>query len=282
MSEKSEIPKELFHYTKREIAIEYILPTQLIRLSAFADTNDPVEVKEIGFPIRNFLDVPNNINKLQRIQDEANRIRTQEWKLLCLTMHHPDYEEPRPGMLFTGHFLRGFCRSRMWAQYADRNTGVCLVFDGIQLDQSIKDTLGAKSKIFSGPVRYQDGWDKESLREVENFFLRYNKIGNSDFSTWLRSHFLRCYEVFFLRKSRDWETEFEYRWLVHNETRGPEYVPISTSLRSVIVGVDFPKVYEPSLIELCKNLGISAGRMYWTGRRFPGGSFDNIYKPPSA
>jgi hypothetical protein len=282
MTEKTGIPNKLFHYTKRETALEYILPTGRIKLSPFADTNDPVEVKTWGFPIRH---IPENkiddISEFTGIQDEANRIRTQEWKLLCLTMDAPGYKEPEPGMLFTGHFLRGFCRSRMWAQYADRHTRVCLVFDGIKLDQSIKEVLGATSTIFSGPVRYQDQWDKESLTEIGAFFLSYKEIGNADFSTGLRSHFLRNYEKFFLRKSRDWETEFEYRWLVHNTVLGPEYVPISASLHSVIVGVDFPKVYEPSLIEVCKNLNISAGRMYWTGR-VPGGSSENIYKPSSA
>jgi hypothetical protein len=281
MTEKADIPKWLFHYTKRETALEYILTTGRIKLSLFADTNDPVEVKTWGFPIRGVSEnKTDGIFDLSAIEDEANRIRTQEWKLLCLTMDGPGYKEPEPGMLFTGHFHRGFCRSRMWAHYADRHTGVCLVFDGNKLDQSIKEVLSATSTIFSGPVRYQDHWDKESLAEIGAFFLSYREIESPNVLTGLRSHFLRNYEELFLRKSRDWETEFEYRWLVHNTAPGPEYVPISASLRSVIVGVDFPKVYEPSLIELCKNLNTSAGRMYWTGR-VPGGSSDNIYKPSS-
>ena len=43
------IPEELFHYTTRVAALEYILPTQRIRLGLLGKTNDPREMKDWGF-----------------------------------------------------------------------------------------------------------------------------------------------------------------------------------------------------------------------------------------
>ena len=82
----------------------------------------------------------------------------------------------------------------------------------------------------------------------------------------------------FLRKSKDWETEWEYRWLVHNETNKPEYVDIEGVILEVIIGVNFPDVYKPSLIEVSKKLNISASGMSWNNR-IPVIHSGSIYKP---
>ena len=125
------IPKQLFHYTTREAALEYILPTRRIRLGLVGTTNDPREVKEwspvmLNTPEWHEDGVPADLSltcrAIRLIQDEANRIRREEWKVLCLTRHQPD--------LTSAPFPSGYCRPGNWAHYAENHSGVCLIFDG--------------------------------------------------------------------------------------------------------------------------------------------------------
>jgi hypothetical protein len=73
----------------------------------------------------------------------------------------------------------------------------------------------------------------------------------------------RYHRTFFFTKSKDWSQEFEYRWVVSGENDESEFVPIDNAIAGVVVGVDFPKVYFPSLIPLCGELKIPAARITW-------------------
>jgi hypothetical protein len=68
----------------------------------------------------------------------------------------------------------------------------------------------------------------------------------------------------FLIKNPDWATETEYRYLVHSENSEFEDITIDGAIKEVLVGIDFPKIYEPSLIIYCKELGIQPRKIKWT------------------
>lgn len=283
MSEAPPIPNKLFHYTKRELALEYILPTLLIRLGLLGQTNDPREVKEWGAIVTEPHDPSEDPlqmhERMTQVQLEMNRIRREEWKVLCMTRNHPNLKPQKPNTPEGGRrFLCGWSHSRLWAQYAENHSGVCLIFDGPKLDTAIRETLGDRVSIFCGSVGYQNELDIEAQREAKALYISYPENCEPDLTKGLREHMRRNWKIAFLRKSKDWATEWEYRWLVHGENPEPEYVKIQDALRGVLVGVDFPKVYEPSLIELCKPLNIPVGRMSWFNG-VPHASQDCIYKP---
>lgn len=64
-------------------------------------------------------------------------------------------------------------------------------------------------------------------------------------------------------KSRDWKTESEFRWLVYSERKEAELLPIKGIIEEVIVGFDFPRVYYPTLFELCGLLDIRIREIEW-------------------
>src|SRR5262245_20057369 len=131
------IPVELCHYTAREKALEKILESKKIRLGQFAFTNDPRESKEWIAPTATWSN--ETIFEHVDYQYEVNRIRKEEWLVLCMACHN------NPNLNFYGniteeydHIKYGFSHSRMWSQYADNYQGVCFVFDGRKLDKEIR------------------------------------------------------------------------------------------------------------------------------------------------
>lgn len=266
------IPEEVFHYTKYEIALEAILYTQKLQLGQIGLTNDPYETKFCGFAI---FGNPKSQNEILEITYEANRIKREEWKVLCVSQNHSDLKPQNSDKPERNHFLYGYTRSRMWAQYAGNHSGICLVFNGTKLDQKINEELSGRCKVFHGSVTYQDILERKSMEATQIDIL---KIRNKGLAEGLRSHFYEHCDGMFLRKSKDWEAETEYRWLVHNTHNSPEYIDIKGAIKEIIVGVDFPKVYEPSLIELSRNLEIPAGKLNWSSR-MPYLSSGSIFQP---
>jgi hypothetical protein len=269
------IPVELCHYTRKDTALEIILVNKEIKFSQLRFTNDPMD--SMVRPLPTFdSDVSGDIEAItsktitlaSNINPLASKIQLDEWKVLCLT------KNLKPRIHKNGNdslFLKGYCRPHMWAQYAENNKGVCLIFDGRRLHENIKNYAVRKQcKIFHGSVSYKNAYITLDPLNVQNFL----KYGEKE----IRDYYVKCYKTIFLTKYQDWKNESEYRWLIHAQTPLAEYVSIEGALKAVLVGRDFPEVYVPALKKICKKLKVSAGRMFWWyGAPHP--SLDNIYKP---
>jgi hypothetical protein len=282
------IPTEVFHYTKKTIALEKILFEKKIKLGQFEFTNDPRETKERLF---HFISSKGNKYRSKEnanwIRDEVVRIINQEWKLLCVSLHHPKLNPPHVSILdrheilnpndssslYFNTFMAGSYRPRMWAQYAENHQGVCLKFNGTKLNDQIQNELRDRCEIFYGEVLYSD----ESL--LERFTVDLFDVFQSEQPTMVLRKLIReNYERLFFCKANDWETEHEWRWLVWGKENSAEYVSIEGVIEEVLIGVDFPKVYLPSLIKICEELDIPAGRMIWANG-VPYLEPEIIYKP---
>lgn len=262
------IPKRIYHYTSRATALEHILPTKKIRIGSLGLTNDPRETKEWGFQ---FLPIPVeanpalDFNLLTQIQQMANRIRRDEWWALCATLDDPDLVEPHINQPDLTHFKYGHARGRMWAQYADNHKGVCLVFDGPALHTAILSAV-RDDPVYFGPVEYANEFEIQRLKKrLVALQLDYCRLRDYGVEAGVRAHIQSKFEDFFLEKSRDWEGEKEFRWLVNGQS-GPYFVDIAMALRTVIAGVDFPIVYGPALWCLCGEINVRTEKMYWNNR----------------
>ena len=259
------IPTELCHYTKKDIALEKILFDKQIKFGRLRFTNDPKDSRFTLLPT--LQDVELNWKWNPEIESLASNIQLDEWKVLCLTKNLKSRTTEGNSYLFQ----KGYCRPRMWAQYAENHKGVCLIFDGRQLHENIKRHASKKQcKVFHGSVSYRNAHISPGYLNITNFI----KSGENE----LRDYYRKFYKEIFLFKYQDWKNESEYRWLINNETITEEYVDIEGALTSVLVGMDFPVAYEPALKDLCKELKASAGRMFWfDGAPYP--TVDDIYKP---
>jgi hypothetical protein len=268
------IPEEVFHYTKRETALEKILFDKKIELRQIQYTNDPRESKDRNFGV--VYNRPPSGTRLPReklieIVNRANTVIKKEWKVFCVSQHHPDYNFHTDEVVHP--FLRGDCRPRMWATYAENHQGACLKFNGSKLDERLREKFG-DSNVFCDSIYYNDvqatTWPVIHLQNIDKLDL--------DLEETIRDHFVKSWRELFLIKSEDWKTEFEYRWLVHSLNDAPEDISIDGVIEGVLVGQDFPKACWPSLKELCKKLNIPAGLIEWESG-FPYILPEKIHKP---
>jgi hypothetical protein len=214
----SPIPEEVFHYTKKSTALEKILFDKKVKISQFEFTNDPRETRERLFHFISLDDERNDT--ADWIRRETVRIIKQEWKVLCVSQHHPKLNPPYISILdkhevlnpndssslYFNTFMAGSYRPRMWAQYAENHQGLCIKFNGVKLDNRIRDQLGSSCKICCGEVIYSDHWLLEPLMIDLDKHLESNNPTQE-----LRSYILKEYERLFLLKAKDWETEYEFR-----------------------------------------------------------------------
>lgn len=268
MTPEQIVPKDIFHYTKIETALEKILLNKKLRLGQIGYTNDPRESKRWNIPKPYWLN-PDGIDQINNalvakvLDKEVHKVMKEEWKVLCFTMDHPTPTETEDPMeqAHNYFFNRGYAHPRMWAQYAENHKGVCLWFDGNMLDENLNRALGKRCKIFQGCVHYNIKPGALVIPPLpRTIFDDIQKLGQKDAA---RKYVFDYYEQFFLRKHSDWESEAEYRWLVHSKKCTPEFVSIEGAIQGVLVGADFPEVYEPSLRTLCEHLKIPAGRIKW-------------------
>ena len=253
----------LFHYTKLSVAIENILPTKKLKLSLLKDTNDPIE-KNIKLFGVSYLGWPEN--PIKAISNEAhpiiNRILLSESRVLCFCSNkNPTLILNDNDTVVDKHScLEGWNKSRMWSQYGDNHSGICIVFSKDDLEKELEKK---RHKIFdykSGYVQYfQNGrmpWDTSTLDG--------NRAETEGIEQYSYNHVIENSEEFFYRKHIDYRDEAEYRAVVFDPDGKLEYLDISSSIKGVIVGYETPEVYHPLIDQLSKQLEIETRRARWS------------------
>lgn len=264
------IPKELCHYTKRDTAIEKILFNRQLKLGRLGLTNDPKETKTRTISV--ISDYEKQYD-LFDIAHKAEKVMKEEWRVLCLTKHLPTRKTYSNRNVYLNFFAPGYCRPRMWAQYAENHSGVCLIFDGKRLAAEIECKKKRGYQVFCGAVSYYN-YDSIVSKSID-----YSDIETLGLLNGIRRHYYNYYEHYFLSKYPDWRDESEFRWLIHSpRKKSDEFINIDGALKAVLVGAGFPRAYESSLRELCRNINVSAGRMDWKNG-VPIALLGSIYDP---
>jgi hypothetical protein len=255
--------KFFFHFTKAETAFEFILPDRLLRLSPHQALRDPLEYKEWEFGefggaywTANLRD-ENPLQILAEATKSLNEIRKQV-KILAFTVDPPGYEGAGKDQLFG----RGYASARMWEHYAENHAGVCLVFERERLDAELRDQLtrhrplpGMTKTLFGGAVKYTTtGWVGAGARNLAlTEEIARPEAAGAQFEA-------RIQEMLFL-KTKDWATEYEYRYAAVTPGHEFDYVHFGDSLKAVIVGVRFPAWQAAGAIELCEEVGAEAKQL---------------------
>ncbi|MGF6947534.1 hypothetical protein QF028_000027 [Neobacillus sp. B4I6] len=246
----------LYHFTTYTTALEHILPNQTIRFSPFEKTNDPRESKNWNFTL--ICPTDTNIASNEsffELQKEANCILKENTKLLCFTR---DVVLPSDPLSFIRG--NGFSHPRMWAQYAGNHSGICLVFDKSKLTKIINDTFAEKGTIYQNHVSYDSFSEKHGMA----FYLNYDDVENNGIKLSVKNHLDKYINELFFVKMPDWKDEWELRYvLFSNQDKEYEHVKYEDALVRIIIGEDFPNVYETLIVEYCRKYNISASKMAW-------------------
>lgn len=225
------------HYTSTDKAIS-ILDSKRINFSPFVSCDDPRESKQwnfdfIGGEQRLCMD---SFGEAPRAFD--NMIKNKSMILCFCGWNDEDMNFNKNAIpIYRQDYYRvGWARSRMWSQYGGEHSGVCLVFDRKKLEEKFK-TIFETNKIFFGKVEYQ--YHLESFviaRKLEcRNMLQYGV--EKTFEMQIDKYF---HDYFFL-KLMDYRDEHEYRLVVIANVGDSITLPIESSLKGVIVGIDFPR-----------------------------------------
>lgn len=220
----------LYHYTTRQAALGSILPVGELRVGLFRYMNDPRESKDWLFTIEG--DSSRSSTELLALNQEATDAAKSTSKVISFTR-----DDPLSAGEGFGEFGRGYAHSALWAHYGGGHSGVCLVFDAAELRKSMEQALLAKGRAYAGCVTYADA----GTDEIEAFTLSSSEVGRLGIPGAVEEHIRIWHPVLFFRKSREWENEREYRWLLRSPEPAPVFVPIRDSLRGLVLGHDFPR-----------------------------------------
>jgi len=152
------------------------------------------------------------------------------------------------------YFRAGFARPRMWSQYGRKHTGICFVFDRARIEEEFNTTFNTKKK-FSGGVEYQ--YYRESFVKARN--IECKNILHNSIDKALEKQIDTYYHEYFFLKSMDYRDEHEYRLIIVDNDDSIS-LPIASSLKAVIVGVDFPPDKYECINELTLKCNRSAER----------------------
>jgi hypothetical protein len=242
MSQEPSLEQHLYHYTSVD-ALQRILDGSSIRLGSLAKTNDPCEYNEWiadlffssgheGPP-----DAPSD--EVEQAMEDIDRLLRRNVCVGCFTLDR----EPRREAGAEDLFHLGWARARMWDQYAQKNTGACLVFDQSTLVGCVEDACAIEGSDFErmqGRVNY---FDQRRVLGVALDAIR--RDGVNEVIERLRSAQFNPTGLYY-RKNHDWASEEEYRITVvrsnpaEDQLDRPLMVPFQDSLEAIVVGEHFP------------------------------------------
>ena len=220
----------LYHYCKLSTAIELILPDFKLLLSPLVYTNDPKENQSFNF---NHIDIIEGEEKdIVKLNKQYSKIIRDNCKVLCFSEDY--FEEKQWGCLL----------SNMWAHYGDNHRGICLELDKEVFINENKTLFDFK---FLKPVKYVNFKERNNIRcNIDHSRLR--KVGVNNY---LKNEFRNeCAKYLFFTKNLEWASEKETRLIHFSVKKGNEYCSIKDSLRNIILGIDFPGQYLPSINKL--------------------------------
>ena len=261
----------VYHFTSAETSKDYILPTLKLRFSSYTKTNDPYETKNWSITIKDSLKEISKVNQKDKkfvielimkfnenrslhINDIKSRVKT-----LCFS---EDIKiDTLKNNLKSFGLKIGWGYPRMWAQYGSNHKGVCLMFDKKNLDMTIKKELMKNFYTYCGSVKYTDKLIDEELSNINFKIVKSIGIANS-----ITNRIYNHIEDFFFKKAEDWQNEREYRYLLvpKNEIEDEIIdVPISNSLRVIILGSEIDERNEKEIEEIAKKINVRVYKMDW-------------------
>nr|GID90032.1 hypothetical protein Ade03nite_89560 [Actinoplanes derwentensis] len=141
-------------------------------------------------------------------------------------------------------FHRGWASASMWEHYADHHKGACLVFD--------REALGSEYLAFCDSIGTLKAGDVQAIDDVEYKDSPLNVPISGTFGSLAKFHAVLAdcidrdsIKDLFLRKSIAWKHEREARIVYTRfnvpelELDNPTYVPISSSLKAIVLGEAF-------------------------------------------
>lgn len=201
----------IYHYTKASTAIDYIFNNNELLFRQARKSNDPIESRKADRRISYFGAEVNKVTTQQQVQDENevhNFIENMEERFhqicFCQNRMGENFANENFISTFAGNEeLFGFTKLRMWDQYADKFSGVCIAFSKKKiLSQNI-----TKFDIIESNVEYLTFQDLLLKKPGDIQGNHLVKVGKEKYKEQLE----KSVKESFFYKHIDYENETEYR-----------------------------------------------------------------------
>ena len=249
----------LYHYTSGKIAVEYILRSKLLRFGKYSRTNDPKEAKSWQFDLGSNSGRDLGHYDMQELSAWLSSELKSRTRLLCFSMD----KEPICGDHLRDIFNRGYCKPRMWAQYADRHAGVCLVFNRQRLSDLIKTQVDVGHLVYSGPVAYVDRGIVRSLWRDQQYTIDVDALDSDGRSAYAAKHLLTHWKQLFFEKMTDWRDECEWRYVVFSRSDDDLFVAYGQALEGIVFGEETPQETIRAVIDATADQGVRYLGLKW-------------------
>jgi hypothetical protein len=203
--------EKVFHYTTLDRLIGKILPNNTLLLNRFSRSYDPVEKYRIFTKIK-FSKKGDIVPSIDRKTD--NKV-AKNFRFVCFTKDLDNQSVQN----FHGHLL-----PRMWAQYANRNRGVCLVFDKQKLLEKFTQQYPG---YFDCDVSYDlDNGHFSELEETQGLNYSLDQLLSDN----------KLKKKLLFGKISDYEYEREWRVVIHDDKQDETFLRFEDSLIAIVFG----------------------------------------------
>lgn len=208
----------IYHYTRFETFMSYILPSGFIRTNSLRHMNDPRESLDWSFGGTN---VPYELIFEDYYSDKTH--------IDCMYKFGDMIKDRFQVICFSGARGQGWNNEMMWAHYGGLHSGICLEFDEDILIRNIKEKY-SETDFKLEEIDYND--------HAKDPWLNWER--NSSFEENMEINIRNIYKKTTVTKSTFWEKEDEKR-LVFLNSINPNCIPINGALKTVYVGVKLNK-----------------------------------------
>ena len=131
---------------------------------------------------------------------------------------------------------QGFFHPRMWAQYAEKSNGCCIIF-GKDIFLTLLKEASDEYYIFEGLMKYVD---LLNINNISNYYEIILDVYNDLSKRGIINYLIKNVDTLFFRKDIDWSDEKEYRILLINKLKNKKKKPfnmdIKNAINSIILG----------------------------------------------
>lgn len=261
--------KKLMHFTKATTVMDCILKNKTLRFNNLRNVNDPRESK--NWPFKIFCFYEQNSTKFNKeLLEELHNYVMNHILISCFATldNYDDWNEVNHDM-------------RMWSQYAENHTGVCIIFNKNKLENAINQHLNDDMNLLQKEIDYipHINLKKQILKNTDPFghpflnpectdpyMINLERLLKLGIPSYMELHINYFYKELFFTKKECWRDEREYRYLIYTK-ENKEFVdiPIENCIDAIILGNDFPLDYYNQLFDFSDQLDFKIYRIYSRG-----------------
>jgi len=251
----------LYHYTRADIALDYIIRNHTLQFGSYTGTNDPKESKFWEFDLGTNEERDLGKYRMAELSEWLSLALKGKTKLACFSMDANGLS----GDHMRDIFKRGFCKPRMWAQYADKHSGVCFVFSREKLTKIIEDQFSKDKLVLSGPITYKN---RNILRNLYNpddqqYTINVDYLTKIGREAYVEAHLKMHYSRLFFEKMEDWKDESEWRYVIFSQADESLYLNYKDSLVGIMFGEKTDEKTIQDIMDVTESWGLRYMGLKW-------------------